>query len=74
MNFFPDKLCDQVSDAILDACLEQDPHSKVACGELCAHGRGAGEDGLVCSDVQTSLINRIHLSLSLQSVPQRLVW
>ena len=27
----PDKLCDQVSDAILDACLEQDPNSKVAC-------------------------------------------
>ncbi|MEW5315735.1 MAG: hypothetical protein WDW38_007142 [Sanguina aurantia] len=27
----PDKLCDQVSDAILDACLEQDPDSKVAC-------------------------------------------
>ncbi|CBI17155.3 unnamed protein product, partial [Vitis vinifera] len=26
----PDKLCDQVSDAILDACLEQDPESKVA--------------------------------------------
>lgn len=27
----PDKLCDQVSDSILDACLEQDPDSKVAC-------------------------------------------
>ena len=27
----PDKLCDQVSDAILDACLEQDPRSRVAC-------------------------------------------
>jgi hypothetical protein len=27
----PDKLCDQVSDAVLDACLEQDPYSKVAC-------------------------------------------
>jgi S-adenosylmethionine synthetase len=27
----PDKLCDQVSDAVLDACLEQDPHSRVAC-------------------------------------------
>mmetsp|Transcript_4837 Transcript_4837/g.17529 ORF Transcript_4837/g.17529 Transcript_4837/m.17529 type:complete len:397 (-) Transcript_4837:731-1921(-) len=31
----PDKLCDQVSDAILDACLEQDPDSKVAC-ETCS--------------------------------------
>mmetsp|Transcript_4478 Transcript_4478/g.13586 ORF Transcript_4478/g.13586 Transcript_4478/m.13586 type:complete len:390 (+) Transcript_4478:96-1265(+) len=27
----PDKLCDQVSDAVLDACLSQDPYSKVAC-------------------------------------------
>eukprot|EP00894_Picocystis_sp_ML_P001779 jgi/Pico_ML_1/52296/g3023.t1 len=30
----PDKLCDQVSDAVLDALLEQDPESKVAC-ETC---------------------------------------
>nr|ADH43284.1 methionine S-adenosyl transferase [Euglena gracilis] len=27
----PDKLCDQVSDSVLDACLAQDPLSKVAC-------------------------------------------
>jgi len=27
----PDKICDQVSDAILDACLAEDPLSKVAC-------------------------------------------
>ncbi|HWQ46065.1 MAG TPA: methionine adenosyltransferase [Longilinea sp.] len=27
----PDKLCDQVSDAVLDACLQQDPLSRVAC-------------------------------------------
>jgi S-adenosylmethionine synthetase len=27
----PDKLCDQVSDAVLDACLKEDPNSKVAC-------------------------------------------
>lgn len=27
----PDKLCDQISDAVLDACLEQDPKSFVAC-------------------------------------------
>jgi len=26
----PDKICDQISDAILDACLEQDPNSRVA--------------------------------------------
>ena len=27
----PDKLCDQISDSILDACLSQDVNSKVAC-------------------------------------------
>jgi len=27
----PDKLCDQISDAVLDACLEKDRHSRVAC-------------------------------------------
>ncbi|KAK8488341.1 hypothetical protein V6N11_069102 [Hibiscus sabdariffa] len=30
----PDKLCDQISDAVLDACLAKDPDSKVAC-ETC---------------------------------------
>ena len=27
----PDKLCDYVSDSVLDACLAGDPESKVAC-------------------------------------------
>jgi S-adenosylmethionine synthetase len=27
----PDKLCDQISDSILDACLAQDQKSRVAC-------------------------------------------
>ena len=27
----PDKLCDQISDSVLDAALERDPHSRVAC-------------------------------------------
>ena len=31
----PDKVCDRVSDAILDACLAQDPDSRVACETLC---------------------------------------
>ncbi|HSR87469.1 MAG TPA: S-adenosylmethionine synthetase N-terminal domain-containing protein, partial [Pontiella sp.] len=30
----PDKVCDQISDAILDACLAQDPRSRVACETL----------------------------------------
>ena len=27
----PDKICDQISDAVLDALMEQDPNSRVAC-------------------------------------------
>jgi len=27
----PDKICDQISDSVLDACLAQDPNSRVAC-------------------------------------------
>ena len=30
----PDKVCDYISDSILDACFEQDPHSRVACETL----------------------------------------
>lgn len=34
----PDKLCDRISDAILDACLEQDPMSRVAIETMGGHG------------------------------------
>ena len=34
----PDKICDQISDAILDALLEQDPMSRVACETCCTTG------------------------------------
>jgi hypothetical protein len=34
----PDKLCDAVSDAILDACLAVDPHSRVACETVAKTG------------------------------------
>jgi S-adenosylmethionine synthetase len=34
----PDKVCDAISDAVLDACLEQDPLSRVACETFCKTG------------------------------------
>jgi S-adenosylmethionine synthetase len=34
----PDKVADQISDAILDSCLEQDPYSRVACETLVTTG------------------------------------
>ncbi len=35
----PDKICDQISDAILDAMIEQDPMSRVACETCCTTGQ-----------------------------------
>uniref|UniRef100_A0A667Y342 S-adenosylmethionine synthase n=1 Tax=Myripristis murdjan TaxID=586833 RepID=A0A667Y342_9TELE len=34
----PDKICDQISDAVLDAHLRQDPDAKVACETVCKTG------------------------------------
>ena len=34
----PDKICDQVSDAVLDAILAQDPNARVACETTCSTG------------------------------------
>ncbi|MGI5894336.1 MAG: methionine adenosyltransferase [Candidatus Merdivicinus sp.] len=34
----PDKICDQISDAVLDAILEQDPMGRVACETCCTTG------------------------------------
>jgi S-adenosylmethionine synthetase len=34
----PDKICDQISDAVLDALIAQDPYSRVACESFCTTG------------------------------------
>ncbi len=34
----PDKICDQISDAVVDAVLAQDPHGRVAVETMAAHG------------------------------------
>ena len=34
----PDKICDQISDAVLDAILEKDPFARVACETSCTTG------------------------------------
>ncbi|CAF0746194.1 unnamed protein product [Didymodactylos carnosus] len=44
----PDKICDQISDAILDACLKTDPDSRVAC-ETCTKTGMI----LVCGEITT---------------------
>ncbi|MBQ2964887.1 MAG: methionine adenosyltransferase [Clostridia bacterium] len=35
----PDKICDQISDAVLDAILAQDPNGRVACETTCTTGQ-----------------------------------
>jgi S-adenosylmethionine synthetase len=45
----PDKICDQISDAILDECLRQDPKSRVAIETLGGHGMI-----VVCGEVTTN--------------------
>ncbi|XP_059180263.1 S-adenosylmethionine synthase-like [Centropristis striata] len=47
----PDKICDQISDAVLDAHLKQDPDAKVACETVCKTGMV-----LLCGEI-TSLAN-----------------
>lgn len=50
----PDKICDQISDTILDACLEQDPHSRVAI-EAAIKGRTLCLLGEITTSAQIDL-------------------
>ena len=50
----PDKLCDQISDNILDAYLKEDPNSRVAC-EVCAHKNGIVVMGEITSKANPNL-------------------
>jgi len=43
----PDKLCDQVSDAVLDAILAKDPTARVACEVAASKGLFEGRDRLL---------------------------
>ncbi len=58
----PDKLCDQISDAILDAYLKVDKNAKVAC-ETCAHKEGILIMGEISStsvvDIESIARNKI---------------
>ena len=45
----PDKVCDAISDSILDACLSQDPMSRVACETMASTGFV-----VVCGEITTN--------------------
>lgn len=46
----PDKVCDQISDAILDACLAVDPKSRVACETLTTTNLVVNAGEIACAD------------------------
>ena len=47
----PDKVCDAISDSILDACLAQDPMSRVACETMASTGFV-----VVCGEITTNAV------------------
>ena len=47
----PDKVCDAISDAVLDACLAQDPMSRVACETMASTGFV-----VVCGEISTNAV------------------
>ena len=51
----PDKLADQISDAVLDACLAQDPYSRVACETLLTTGQV-----VIAGELTTDRAGRLH--------------
>jgi len=58
----PDKLCDQISDNILDAYLKEDSNSRVAC-EVCAHKNGIVVMGEVTSKAKIDLKNIVRKTI-----------
>ena len=47
----PDKVCDAISDSILDACMEQDPMSRVACETMASTGFV-----VICGEITTNAV------------------
>ena len=58
----PDKIADQVSDAILDACLAQDPNSRVACETLVNTGM-AVISGELTTDAQFDIVETVRKTI-----------
>jgi len=59
----PDKIADQISDAILDKCLEEDSNSRVACETFCTTGLvivGGEISTKAYVDIQKIVRNKIH--------------
>lgn len=55
MRGHPDKLCDLIADSVLDACLQHDPASRVACEVMATHGHI-----IVAGEITTSAKPDVH--------------
>ena len=66
----PDKFCDQVADAILDAHLRQDPNARVAvevfatAGKIVVGGEITSKATVTCDKIVAGVINRIGYTMS----------
>jgi S-adenosylmethionine synthetase len=58
----PDKVCDTISDRILDACLAQDPHSRVAC-ETLAKGNLVVVAGEITTNAKFDYIDEVRSTI-----------
>jgi S-adenosylmethionine synthetase len=58
----PDKVCDTISDRILDACLAQDPHSRVAC-ETVAKGNMVMLAGEITSTARFDYLDEVRAAI-----------
>jgi S-adenosylmethionine synthetase len=58
----PDKVCDTISDRILDACLEQDPKSRVAC-ETLAKGNVVVVAGEITTNAKFDYIDEVRSAI-----------
>ena len=58
----PDKVCDTISDRILDACLAQDPHSRVAC-ETLAKGNLVVVAGEITTNAKFDYIDEVRSAI-----------
>lgn len=62
----PDKICDQISDSILDACLREDPYSRVGCECLAAN------DNLVIAWEITTKANVDYIAIAKNTIKE--IW
>ncbi len=57
----PDKVCDFIADSILDAHIDKDPASRVACEVLCKHDTVVIGTAAEASAVSTSDTHQCHM-------------